>query len=375
MYRENNSTTVAGYLCGDHCAEPPNAVLATLDTTSELQCPVEPRGRYTELAECGRGGMGRVLLVHDNFLGREVALKEFQPTPGRFEEQTTAGAIGLTSDFLGRSAAYVTSESLFQFLQEARITVLLEHPGIVPIYDVGRRECGKLYYTMKPIHGRSLSRALRSCNNLNCRLQLLPHFMDLCRVIAYAHSHRIIHRDIKPANVMIDDRGKTFVLDWGLAKQLTAKRILEDHSRAVLGSKSLGVTNIKETECGQLLGTPCYMSPEQAMCDQTEIDEQSDVYALGVVLCEILTGRVPFGGNSTRELLNNVIRGRLTRIRGWENTVPKGLTAIATKAMAKEKAGRYSDVLNLIKDLEKLQSVSLARSKCGATRTFLAHRQ
>src|SRR5690606_4846921 len=105
------------------------------------------------------------------------------------------------------------------FLQEARITGQLEHPSIVPVYELGHRGDGSLYYTMKLVRGRSLSKALSECKTLEERLRYLPHFVDLCQAIAYAHSRRIIHRDIKPANVMVGEFGETVVLDWGLAKR------------------------------------------------------------------------------------------------------------------------------------------------------------
>jgi serine/threonine protein kinase len=111
-----------------------------------------------------------------------------------------------------------------RFLQEARITGQLEHPSIVPVYELGHRKDGALYYTMKLVRGKSLSKAIREAGSLRERLMLLPHFIDLCNAIAYAHSRHVVHRDIKPANVMVGEFGETVVLDWGLAKARRGSR-------------------------------------------------------------------------------------------------------------------------------------------------------
>ena len=169
----------------------PVAVLSTVE---------EYPGRYSHISEYGRGGMGRVLLVHDEHMGRDVALKELLmpksewPGPG---------------DSPAQGSAAVTA----RFLQEARLTGKLEHPAIVPVYELGRRKNGTLYYTMKLVRGKTLSKALRECKTLQDRLSLLSNFVDLCQAVAYAHSRGVIHRDIKPANVMVNAFSETVVLD------------------------------------------------------------------------------------------------------------------------------------------------------------------
>ena len=161
------------------------------------------------MAEIGRGGIGRVLIARDSHLGRDVALKELLVPESASSSVTTAdGRVELSDASLGTA----------RFLREAQVTGQLEHPGIVPVYELGARADGTLYYTMKLVRGRTLAQALRGCRSLDERLRLLPHFANLCHAVAYAHSRGVIHRDIKPANVMLGEFGETVVLDWGLAK-------------------------------------------------------------------------------------------------------------------------------------------------------------
>ena len=158
---------------------------------SDLGASPAAEGRYEVVSELGVGGMGRVDLVEDAHLHRRVARKELllpQPAMER------------------------------RFLREARITAQLEHPGIVPVYELGRGGDGSLYYTMRRVRGRTLREELEDCGSLQERLALLSHFVDLCHALGYAHSRAVIHRDIKPDNVMVGSFGETLVLDWGLAK-------------------------------------------------------------------------------------------------------------------------------------------------------------
>ena len=172
----------------------------TIDPIEEIP------GRYATTSEYGRGGMGRILLAHDLKMGRDIALKELLPT-------------NETSMILPeKSPVRYTAAIAARFLQEGRVTAGLEHPSIVPVYEIGRRPNGNLYYTMKLVRGQSLARALRECKSLEERLSFLPHFVDLCEAVAYAHSRGVLHRDLKPSNIMIGEFGETVVLDWGLAK-------------------------------------------------------------------------------------------------------------------------------------------------------------
>ena len=174
----------------------------------------ETSGRYKHVSDFAQGGMGRILLVHDQQLRRSVALKELLP------HSPPSGPQGE-----GAPHKYPAS-SAARFLQEARLTGQLEHPSIVPVYELGRRQDGTLYYTMRLVKGKTLSEALRECHSLSERLGLLSNFLDLCQAIAYAHSRGVIHRDIKPENVVVGDFGETVVLDWGLAKARGTRGLL-----------------------------------------------------------------------------------------------------------------------------------------------------
>ncbi len=178
----------------------------------------EAWGRYSKIGEYARGGMGRVLVVHDEHLGRDIALKELLPVGGSPVNRNTP--------------ASQAAPLMARFLHEARITGQLEHPSIVPVYELGHRADGSLYYTMRLVHGKTLLEAITKAKSLEERLKLLPHFVDLCNAIAYAHSRHVIHRDIKPENVMVGEFGETVVLDWGLAKSRAAGNFMVERVRA-----------------------------------------------------------------------------------------------------------------------------------------------
>ena len=204
----------------------------------------EAPGRYTHASKHATGGMGRVLIVHDEYLGRSIALKELLP-PG------TGGPEGKPSPFR-QSASLVA-----RFLQEARITSQLEHPAIVPVYELGRRQDGTLYYTMRLVRGKTFADALHDCKDLDERLRLLSNFTSLCQAMAYAHSRGVIHRDIKPSNVMLGAFGETVVLDWGLAKVHDTEDVHVRDIRDTLHFLDLEEEQaLPKTAYGRALGTP-----------------------------------------------------------------------------------------------------------------------
>ncbi|MBI2435833.1 MAG: serine/threonine protein kinase [Candidatus Hydrogenedentes bacterium] len=184
-------------------------------------------GRYQDQDMVGHGGMGRILVVHDSHLKRDVALKELLVIAGQSGEAIPSSS-NAEQEKKSRSLSY-------RFLREARITAGLEHPSIVSVYELGRREDGRLYYTMKLVKGETLTQSLRNASSLEQRMKLLSHFVDLCQAIAYAHSKGVIHRDIKPSNVMVGQFGETVVIDWGLARARDEKDIHADRLRQ-LGS-------------------------------------------------------------------------------------------------------------------------------------------
>lgn len=314
----------------------------------------ETPGRYTHQTEHARGGMGRVLLVHDEHLGRDIALKELLPGLGTVTGSDPASPTRRSFPFVAR------------FLQEARITGQLEHPAIVPVYELGHRLDGSLYYTMKLVRGRTLAEAIGEARGLAGRLKLLPHFVDLCNAIAYAHSRNVIHRDIKPGNIMVGEFGETVVLDWGIAKVLGK----EDAHAADLG-KALREPTATDgptepaTEYGQALGTLVYMPPEQARGDLDQIDHLSDIYALGAVLYELLTGATPFELAGLHPLLwrqiliKKVIEELPRPIAVLEPGVPPELAAIAMRALQKDPARRYQSAQELAEEIQRFQTGAL----------------
>lgn len=295
-------------------------------------------GRYSYKREYAKGGMGRILEVCDNILNRDVAMKELLPalldTPGVDSKEFTR-----------------------RFLREAKITGGLEHPSIVPIYELGQRDTGSLYYTMKLVRGRSLADAIDEAHNLRERLLLLPHFIDICNAVAYAHSKGVIHRDLKPGNIMVGEFGETVVLDWGLAKTGFDSETPNTSDEDQYSERHDGTS--EDTLPGTVLGTPGYMAPEQSIGDVGAIDERSDIYALGAVLYKLLTKRVPHEASTLAEIFQKLQTQDPKPIRELEPTCPRELAAICGRALAREKADRYLTANALATDIQKFHSGAL----------------
>jgi hypothetical protein len=241
-------------------------------TTTDYHPP--GRGRYTVTGLHAQGGIGRVWLARDHDLGRDVALKELRPD--RADRPDLAA----------------------RFVAEAQVTGQLEHPGIVPVYEMARGEDGQAFYTMRFVRGRTLTDAVQAHHDraaagaarpLELR-ELLTAFVAICNAVAFAHARGVVHRDLKGGNVVLGDFGEVMVLDWGLAR-LVGKADGPEPPVAVAPVGEDG-----ETVQGQVLGTPGYMAPEQARGLTEQIGPHSDVYGLGAILCEILTARPPFSG-------------------------------------------------------------------------------
>jgi tetratricopeptide (TPR) repeat protein len=284
----------------------------------------EAPGRYEPIAgELGHGGMGRVVAVVDHFVGRVVAMKQL------LNELTSNPSVG----------THATAKLEQRFLREARLTGQLEHPAIVPVYEIGRRKDGSLYYTMTRLRGPTLAEALHGAGGLDARLLLMPNVLTVCQAIAHAHERGVINRDIKPQNVMLGRFGVTYVLDWGLAR---AKNEAEADVR-LAPTLTQGVSPV---------GTPSYMSPEQASAQVELIDERSDVWGLGATLYEVLTGQPPYSGHSPWDVIADVKTKPWVPVRQLEPRAPADLVAICEKALNKDRAQRYPNAGAMVSDLE-----------------------
>ena len=231
--------------------------------------------RYQVLGEIARGGVGVVYRGRDKDLHRDVALKVLR-------------------------ADHADDPDVVQrFIEEAQVGGQLQHPGIVPIYGMGLQPDGRVYFAMKLIRGRTLS-ALLDANRRG--VDLLSVFEQVAQTIAYAHSRGVIHRDLKPANIMVGSFGEVMVVDWGFAKVLGHERPDARPKQTVIATVRSGAEG-SQSVAGSVMGTPAYMPPEQALGHVDELDERSDVFALGAILCEILTGRSPYGGPVRDQLL------------------------------------------------------------------------
>ena len=294
----------------------------TSEHTTTLAAPRGPRsaplthlGRYVVTSRLGAGGMGEVLAVKDESLDREVAAKVARE-----------GADDLV---------------VAKLVAEARLTGQLEHPAIVPVHEAGRTADGRCFFTMKRIHGRDLEAVLSEPPPLVERLHV---FLKICEAISFAHSRGVIHRDLKPANVMVGEFGEVLVCDWGIAKRLG--------SHVEAGRQTI-VADPLATLDGQIMGTPAYMPPEQADGRIGDIDERSDVYALGAILYQLLALEPPYRGRTSTDVLRDVQEGRLVPPSHRQRDVPLELEAVVMKAMARTPSDRYASAEALRADVER----------------------
>ncbi len=249
-----------------------------------------------------------------------------------------------------------------RFLLEAEVTGGLEHPGIVPVYGLGTYSDGRPYYAMRFIKGDSLKEAIDQFHknealkadpgrrSLDLR-KLLRRFTDVCNAIDYAHSRGVLHRDIKPGNIIVGKHGETLVVDWGLAKPLgRAEPGGDPGERTLVPSSASGSSS---TLPGSTLGTPAYMSPEQARGDLDRLGPRSDVYALGATLHCLLTGRPPFDGDDIGEVIRKVQQGEFASPRKLDPSIDPALEAVCKKAMATRPDDRYATSRDLADDIER----------------------
>ncbi len=272
-----------------------------------LRASSDPRnmlGKYVLVRELGRGGMGAVYKAWDTHLRRWVAVKV------------------LTLSGLGGG------EELARFLREARTVAALQHPNIVSVYDVAQ-EGDRHFIVMKYVEGKSLAGQMLPVRRA-CEIMI-----DVARAVEHAHANKVIHRDLKPQNVMIDSGGSPCVMDFGLAKNLAGLNL---------------------TTPGTVVGTPSYMPPEQAAGHVAQIDPRSDVYSMGAILYELLTGQPPFRGSTPLETVKMVVNRPVTPPSKINPEVPRDLEAVILKALEKNKDRRQMTAGAFAKDIERYLS-------------------
>jgi WD40 repeat protein len=283
--------------------------------------PLRSRDRYERLGEHARGGIGKITRARDRELGRALAIKEIQSPAG--------GAVE-------------------RFVREARITMRLEHPSIVPVHDAGRWESGEPFYAMKLVAGRTLKEVVQESPTLAERMTLLPNIIAVADAIAYAHEQRVIHRDLKASNVLVGAFGETIVIDWGLAKDLSLADDPFDQEASPYRRAG------DATEIGAVVGTPSFMPPEQARGE--EVDERADIYGLGALLYFTLSGKAPHDGANSAEVLARVREQAPVPLAELAPTTPSDLVAIVERAMARDRDARYPSANQLAEDLKRFQA-------------------
>jgi serine/threonine-protein kinase len=271
--------------------------------------------------------MGAIDVGVDRALDRRIAVKTLHPH--------------LRSD----------DSTLRMFLREARITALLDHPHIVPVYDIGERADEQLYFAMKLVEGETLAAIIRAFPRGALDTATLYGVLDIvtkvCDALAFAHSRGVLHCDIKPANVMVGEFGQVYLMDWGIARLIAV-----DASPASMPNPKIKQTSASATD-NSVIGTPCYMSPEQARGDRSKLDARSDVFLIGAMLYEMLTRRPPYQSSDRIETIALAASGVFPTPRkvAGEAGVPAELDRIVMRAMAKSPDDRYPDVSALKEDL------------------------
>lgn len=310
-----------------------SAATAVVTAAVEVGVPVATVDRFEEIAELGRGGMGRVFTAHDRLLGRVVAVKH-----------------ALTDD----------AGTLARFAREIQIAARLQHPGVLSVLDAGRDEHGRPFFVMNKVEGQSLERVIGDAEGVRARLAFVGNVAAIVEATAYAHACGVIHRDIKPANILIGRFGESLLIDWGIAR-------ISDESVEPAG-RSEATSDL--TQYGAAIGTPGFMPPEQARGEPA--GPTADVYALGSTLFFALTGVRPFAALVATESIAQVANDASPDFAAISDEVPADLVAIVRRAMAPRVADRYQDAGALAADLRAFLAGQLVAAHRYTTRERLA---
>jgi len=320
-------------------------------------------GRYRLEDEVARGGQGAILRVYDQDLRRPLAMK-----------------VVLGGEAGGQAApvASVAPRTLGRFLEEAQVTAQLDHPGIVPVHELGLDPDGRVYFTMRLVRGEDLAAIFAKTREGVegwSQTRALNVLVRVCEAMAYAHHKGVIHRDLKPANVMVGRFGEVYVMDWGLARVLARDGDSADtedlaHDEIVDPDDP----DVLTTMDGDVVGTPAYMPPEQALGRLAAMGPQSDVYSLGAMLYELLAGHEPYASGDRLSVLDVLYKAQSEAPEPLSSEAPgapQELVAICEKAMARDPARRYPDMSGLAEDLRAFLEGRVVRAyETGAVAEF-----
>lgn len=304
---------------------------------------IQQLGRYRVISKLGKGGMGQVVAADDPWLNRHVALK------------------------LLHGGLQAEPRMLQRFAREAQVTAQLEHPHIVPVYDIGTTEEGQLFFAMRRVTGQSLGQLVAEARRAggeaaprHRRIRLLGIFQKACMAVAYAHDHGVIHRDLKPDNVMVGNHGEVYVMDWGLCR-IVGGPAEDDTARINLPGPILASAQSSD----HIRGTPLYMAPEALSAEGLHGSTAGDVYSLGAILYEILTFVPIFEGGTLAEIMARAMVGEIVppRRRAPEAEIPAALEAICMKALAREPGARHASAQELHADVEQFLEGTVERAR------------